>query len=145
MLNKKGGVRGTVGSLSSLKIEPTIHPPFYHYNQNIMIKIVFKIVFTNQSIQYQVPGHWTTEYFFYRIRDILAEDLDIPNTYHIVPGPGLSSHRGIPEEAPPVELRSDILLSDYCNTKELNSFYIRFLDEPETIANEILTNQGQFP
>jgi hypothetical protein len=63
----------------------------------------------------------------------LSSDLDIPNTYHIVPGPGLQipQYQGFPEEYPPVELSSDQSLIEYCNPNEMNTFYIRFLDEPE--------------
>ena len=99
-----------------------------------MIQVVFKICYTDQTIRYEVPGHWTTEYFFYKIRDHLSTDLDIPNTYHIVPGPGLqiSQYHGFYEENPPVELRTDQSLIEYCNPNEINVFYIRFLDEPES-------------
>jgi hypothetical protein len=100
-----------------------------------MIQVVFKICYTERSIRYEVPGHWTTEYFFHKIRDYLSEDFDIPNTYHIVPGPGfqIPQYQGFPEEYPPVEveLRSDQSLIEYCNPNEVNAFYIRFLDEPE--------------
>jgi len=98
-----------------------------------MIQVVFKICYTERSIRYEVPGHWSTEYFFHKIRDYLSEDFDIPNTYHIVPGPGfqIPQYQGFPEEYPPVELRSDQSLIEYCNPNEVNAFYIRFLDEPE--------------
>jgi hypothetical protein len=105
-----------------------------------MIQVVFKICYTDQSIRYEVPGHWTTEYFFHKIRDYLSTDLDIPNTYHIVPGPGLQipQYRGFPEEYPPVELSSEQSLIEYCNPNEVNAFYIRFLDEPDSPdVNEI--------
>jgi hypothetical protein len=105
-----------------------------------MIQVVFKICYTDQSIRYEVPGHWTTEYFFHKIRDHLSEDFDIPNTYHIVPGPGLQppQYQGFPEEYPPVELSSNQSLIEYCNPNEVNAFYIRFLDEPESPdVNEI--------
>lgn len=106
-----------------------------------MIQVVFKICYTDQCIRYEVPGHWTTEYFFHKIRDYLSADFDIPNTYHIVPGPGLQipQYQGFPEEYPPVELSSDQSLIEYCNPNEMNAFYIRFLDEPDSPDdNEIL-------
>ena len=105
-----------------------------------MIQVVFKICYTDQSIRYEVPGHWTTEYFFHKIRDYLSADFDIPNTYLIVPGPGfqIPQYQGFPEEYPPVELSSHQSLIEYCNPNEVNAFYIRFLDEPDSPdVNEI--------
>ena len=115
-----------------------------------MIQVVFKICYTDQSIRYEVPGHWTTEYFFHKIRDYLSADFDIPNTYHIVPGPGLQppQYQGYPEEYPPVEveLRSDQMMFEYCNPNEMNAFYIRLLDEPdssdENEIHRIIPNQS---
>ena len=97
-----------------------------------MIHVTFKICYTDQRVRYEVPGHWTTEYFCHKIRDNLSIDLDIPNTYHIIPGPGLQStqYHGIPEEHPPVEMRSDQTMSEYCNPDEFNAFYIRFMGDP---------------
>jgi hypothetical protein len=106
-----------------------------------MIQVTFKICYSAQKARYEVPGHWTTEYFFHKIRDNLSVDLDIPNTYHIVPGPGLQApqYRGLAEEHPPVEMRNNRALCEYCNPNEINVFYVRFFDEPALLPdpNEI--------
>ena len=104
-----------------------------------MVRICFKICYETQTIAYEVPGHWTTEYTFHKIRDNLCEDFDIPNTFHIVPGPGLQTTQyvGYAEEHPPVEMRADQTMTQYCNLNELNVFYIRFLEEPAFNGNHI--------
>ena len=105
-----------------------------------MIRICFKICYETETVAYEVPGYWTTEYAFHKIRDNLCEDFDIPNTFHIVPGPGLQTaeHIGYAEEHPPVEMRADQLLRQYCNPNERNVFYIRFLEEPIFNINSIM-------
>ncbi len=105
-----------------------------------MVRICFKICYETQTIVYEVPGHWTTEYTFHKIRDNLCEDFDIPNTFHIVPGSGLhtTQYVGYAEEHPPVEMRTDQSMTQYCNLHELNVFYIRFLDEPIFNSNSIM-------
>ena len=109
-----------------------------------MIRICFKICGETQTKRYDVPGHWTTEYTFHKIRDHLCEDFDIPNTFHIVPGPGLQTaeYNGYAEDHPPVAMRADESLSQYCNPNEMNIFYIRFLAEP---ARNIHQTEGQLP
>jgi hypothetical protein len=104
-----------------------------------MIRIGFKICYETETIVYEIPGHWTTEYTFHKIRDNLCEDFDIPNTFHIVPGPGLQTtqHAGYAEDHPPVEMRADQSMTQYCNPNEMNVFYIRFLEEPTFYGNNI--------
>ena len=95
--------------------------------------------YETETVAYEVPGYWTTEYAFHKIRDNLCEDFDIPNTFHIVPGPGLQTteYVGYAEEHPPVEMRADQLLRQYCNPNESNVFYIRFMEEPAFNGNAI--------
>jgi len=96
-----------------------------------MIRLCFKICDDTHTIKYEVPGNWTTEYTFHKIRDNLCEDFDIPNTFHIIPGPGLQSteYTGYAENHPPVEMSENRILSDYCNPNTMNAFYIRIFDE----------------
>ncbi len=111
------------------------------------MRLTFKICYTDQRVSYEVPVHWTTEYFYHKIRDHLSTDLDIPNTYHIVPGPGLQSpqYNGVPEEHPPVEMRSDQTMYEYCNPNEINAFYIRFIEEPESLPDPNSVNLVHTP
>jgi hypothetical protein len=99
-----------------------------------MIQFVFKICYTAKSIRYEAPDDWTTEYFFYKIRDNISVDFGIPNTYHIVPGPRLQipEYHGYSEQHEPVEMRTGQLLIEYCHPTEINVFYIRIIDEPES-------------
>jgi hypothetical protein len=96
----------------------------------------FKICFTNPSVTYDVPEHWTLEYTFARLRDYLCEDFQIHNTFHIVPGPLLQNigYMDIAERHPPFDMRGDEqrLLSNYFNFgNSVQMFYIRPMDEPE--------------
>ena len=106
----------------------------------------FKICFTNPSVTYDVPEHWTLEYAFTRIRDYLCEDFEIPNTFHIVPGPLLQNigYTDIAERHPPFDMRGDEqrLLSNYFNFgNSVYMFYIRPMDEPDGIIEHVEDDQ----
>ena len=94
-----------------------------------MIKVCFKICYKSDTHYYKVPGHWTMDYFIHKIRDDLCCDFDIDNAFHIIPGPGLQNrgYNGLGEEHPPVEIRHQQTLREYCNPDERNAFYIRFI------------------
>jgi hypothetical protein len=94
----------------------------------------FKICFTNPSVTYDVPDDWTVEYTFARIRDYLCDDFDIPNTFHLIPGPLFQNigYMGIAERHPPFDMRGDEhrLLSNYFNFgNSVHMFYIRPMEE----------------
>jgi hypothetical protein len=92
--------------------------------------VLFKLAFESITLKYQVPGNWSTEYFFDHIRGSLCRDFNIPNTFYIVPGPGLqrNGYDGRPEDHPPVLISLDETVEEYCNPNEINAFYIRFTD-----------------
>jgi len=95
----------------------------------------FKICFTNPSVTYDIPDHWTLEYAFARVRDYICEDFNIPNTFHIVPGPAFQNigYMGIAEMHPPFDMRGDgqVTLENYFNFgNRITMFYIRMMAIP---------------
>ena len=107
----------------------------------------FKICFTNPSVTYDIPDHWTLEYTFARVRDYICEDFGIPNTFHIVPGPALQNigYMGIAEMHPPFDMRGEgqITLANYFNFgHNTTMFYIRLMAVPEGTI-EIVESEDQ--